>query len=161
MMKILSMSLVIALTAAISSFVWGQEGAESSQELSKHDQLRIAVQDICPVTGEKLGSMGSPVKTTVGDAKEEIFLCCAGCAKGKIDPQHWATIHANIAQAQGKCPISKKELPANDAKFTVANGEAIYACCPSCIKKIDSNPEAAQAQVDKYYAAYLQSQDRK
>lgn len=157
-MKTFAMSLLIALSTALSPVVWGQQSAQPSAKHSKHDQLRIAVQDICPVTGEKLGSMGDPVKVAIGEAKEEIFLCCAGCAKGKINPEHWATIHANIASAQGKCPIMKKDLPATGAKWTVAQGEIIYVCCPPCIKKINANPEAAVAQVDAYYTAYLQSQ---
>ncbi|QEG35809.1 hypothetical protein [Bythopirellula goksoeyrii] len=160
-MKKLTLMTVFVVAAGINHTTWGQESAQPSTEFSQHDQLRIAVQEICPVSGEKLGSMGSPVKVAIGEAQEEVFLCCAGCAKGKIDPQHWAAIHANIAKAQGKCPIMKKNLPATGAKWTVAQGEIIYVCCPPCIKKINANPEAAVAQVDAYYTAYLQTQNRR
>ena len=44
---------------------------------SSSDEELIAMQTVCPVTGKKLGSMGKPIKTTVGD--ETVFLCCAGC----------------------------------------------------------------------------------
>jgi Cu(I)/Ag(I) efflux system membrane fusion protein len=41
------------------------------------DEVLIARQKICPVTGAKLGSMGQPVKTKLGD--ETVFLCCEAC----------------------------------------------------------------------------------
>ncbi len=154
-MKKQTITLAILLMPAFGPFVWGEGSQQTPTNYSEHDQLRIAVQEICPVSGAKLDSMGDPVKVAIGEAKEEIFLCCAGCAKGKINPEHWATIHANIASAQGKCPIMKKDLP-KGAKWTVVDGELIYVCCPPCIKKINANPEAALSLVDTYYTAYLQ-----
>ncbi len=159
-MKPLTITLAILLMPVLCTIAWGKDSGQASAKYSEHDQLRIAVQEICPVTGAKLGSMGDPVKVAIGDAKEEIFLCCAGCAKGKINPEHWATIHANIASAQGKCPIMKKDLP-KGAKWTVVGGELIYVCCPPCIKKINANPEAAITQVDAYYTAYLQAKQQR
>ncbi len=41
------------------------------------DEALIAFQDTCPVTGKKLGSMGDPLKVSVGD--KPVFICCAGC----------------------------------------------------------------------------------
>lgn len=41
------------------------------------DESLIAFQKICPVTGQKLGSMGKPIKRTV--LGKTVFLCCAGC----------------------------------------------------------------------------------
>jgi hypothetical protein len=160
-MKSLITTTVFAVTMAVSPMVWGQVGPQTAEEQARHDQLRIAVQEICPVSGKKLGSMGHPVKVTVGESKEEVFLCCAGCAKGKINPEYWATIHANIARAQGKCPIMKREIPEKGAKWTVVQGEVIYVCCPPCLKKVAADPEAALAQVDTYYTAYLQSKNRR
>jgi Cu(I)/Ag(I) efflux system membrane fusion protein len=40
-------------------------------------QTCIDQQQICPVTGAALGSMGDPVPVQVGD--EIVYLCCAGC----------------------------------------------------------------------------------
>jgi hypothetical protein len=146
-----TMLLALGLTGQVAA-AYGAETPEEAQ--ARHDQLRIAVQGICPVSGQELGAMGPPVKVTVGEAKEEVFLCCQGCLKGKINPQHWATIHANIARAQGRCPIMKKELP-EGAKWTVVRGEVVYVCCPPCIKKIAANPDESLRQVDAYYTAYL------
>lgn len=46
-------------------------------ELSQDDRELAAAQKICPVSGEPLGSMGTPIKVTVGD--RSLFVCCSGC----------------------------------------------------------------------------------
>lgn len=128
----------------------GQPGQDRQQ--MTHDQLRIAVQKICPVTGGKLGSMGAPVKANIG--QEEVFLCCDGCLKEQVNKDHWATIHANFAKAQGRCPVMNKPLPENP-KWTIVEGQIVYVCCPGCEKKIEANPKAYLQKVDALYAASL------
>jgi len=115
---------------------------------SSHDAIKIAVQKICPVMGEPLGSMGTPIKVKIGE--EELFLCCEGCKTGKVDRNHWNTIHTNFAKAQGICPVMKKPLPAN-AKWTVVDGQIIYVCCPPCIDKIKADPEMYLKIRDRLY----------
>lgn len=141
------------------ALITGVVQTAAGQQLSNRDRLRIAVQDICPVSGAKLGTMGDPVKVTVGPAQEEVFLCCKGCLKRSINPEHWATIHANIAKAQGKCPVMDKDLPTTP-KWTVVEGEVVYVCCPGCIKKLTANPDGYLKQVDAYYMAYLNSKQQ-
>jgi len=130
----------------------GHGGSQTKQAAGQHDQLRIAVQEICPMTGEKLGSMGAPIKVKVG--QETVFLCCQGCLKDKINPQHWATIHANIAKAQRICPVMKKPLPGSP-KWTFVDGQIVYICCPGCDKKINADPNAYVRQIDELYTASL------
>jgi Cu(I)/Ag(I) efflux system membrane fusion protein len=51
-------------------------------ELPPADRAAAEKQRVCPVSGERLGLMGKPVKTTVKDSKgqdHEVFLCCPGC----------------------------------------------------------------------------------
>ncbi len=50
-------------------------------ELSKEDRAAAEKQKLCPVSGNLLGSMGTPCKVTVKD--QVVFLCCPGC-EGKI-----------------------------------------------------------------------------
>ena len=45
--------------------------------LSAQDQAAVRKQQVCPVSGEPLGSMGKPYKVTVDG--HEVFLCCQGC----------------------------------------------------------------------------------
>lgn len=127
----------------------------SAQEVSKHDQIHIAVQEICPVTGQKLGNHGAPLKVKIGE--EALFACCRACLQGKqVDPKHWATIHANFAKAQRICPIMKKELP-ESPKWTVVEGQIFYVCCPPCTDKIAADPQKFLQQLDDLYLATLQA----
>jgi hypothetical protein len=49
----------------------------NSSDLSPEDQRIVDVQKVCPVTGQRLGSMGTP-KRVVVDGRV-VFLCCDGC----------------------------------------------------------------------------------
>jgi hypothetical protein len=52
------------------------------------DKQLIEKQKTCPVTDQKLGSMGKPVKVVV--KKHTVFLCCAGCKKKLLaDPDKY------------------------------------------------------------------------
>ncbi len=46
-------------------------------ELSVEDRELAKKQRVCPVSGELLGAMGKPFKTTVKG--KTLFLCCEGC----------------------------------------------------------------------------------
>ena len=57
-------------------------------ELSPEDRAAAEKQELCPVSGEKLGSMGTPYKTVVKD--QTVFLCCDGCEENLIkDPDKY------------------------------------------------------------------------
>ena len=138
------------LTTAVTIIATTQmAGAE---EPSKRDQLKIQVQAICPVSGQKLGDHGAPIKAKIG--KEHVFLCCKACLKGKVNPKHWATIHANFAKAQRICPVMKHELP-KKPKWTIVEGQIVYICCPPCTKKIAADPKGYLTKIDELYAASL------
>jgi hypothetical protein len=46
-------------------------------ELSAEDREAAEHQGTCPVTGEPLGSMGTPIKVEVNG--KPVFICCEGC----------------------------------------------------------------------------------
>jgi len=52
-------------------------GMEGIAQLSATDQVAALRQRTCPVTQEPLGSMGKPIRVTVGG--QSIFVCCEGC----------------------------------------------------------------------------------
>ncbi len=59
--------------------------SEKPAALTAEDRALIAKQEVCPVTGAKLGSMGDPVKVVVKG--QTVFLCCAHCEDAiKKDP---------------------------------------------------------------------------
>jgi hypothetical protein len=45
--------------------------------LDRQDRLLAERQRICPVTGKRLGSMGTPARVLAAD--RVVFLCCSGC----------------------------------------------------------------------------------
>ena len=47
------------------------------EKLSAADQTAALAQKVCPVSGEKLGEMGTPIKVTVKG--RDVFLCCPSC----------------------------------------------------------------------------------
>jgi YHS domain-containing protein len=55
----------------------GEGMPEGLAKLSEADRTAALKQVVCPVTGEKLGSMGAPPKVVVNG--QDVFLCCAGC----------------------------------------------------------------------------------
>ena len=132
--------------------------SQTLAKLNEEDQLRAAVQQICPVSGNQLGLMGIPKKVRVGQI--DVFLCCEGCKEGKVSKEHWARIAQNIKSAQGKCPVMEKRLPSN-AKSTIVNGQLIFVCCPPCIKKIAASPEEHLAKINLYYQQATSPQDRR
>ena len=127
------------LNASYVSFV-------TAQRQSKSDQLHAEAQGICPVSGEQLGSRGAPIKVKVGE-REHAFLCCKGCVGKQIDAGHWKMAQANLATAQGTCPVMNQPVDAS-MKSTVVNGRRIFVCCPPCIAKIDADPATYVAQLD-------------
>jgi len=50
--------------------------------LDESDRAGIARQEVCAVTGGRLGSMGTPIKVLVGD--QPVYLCCKGCL-GRVE----------------------------------------------------------------------------
>lgn len=144
-MKKVTLFVVAALFAGIGQIAMAQHAGHMGPQRMTGDQARIAVQGICPVSGQKLGAHGTPVKAKIG--QEEVFLCCQGCFQGKIGTENWATIHANIARAQGKCPVMGNPLPENP-KWTIVNGRIVYVCCPPCVKKIEADPATYLQKVD-------------
>ncbi len=146
-MKIVVTLMAFALVGLMSS-------VGAAQELFEQDKVHIAVQETCPMTEQKIGAHGTPVKVKLGE--EEVFLCCKACLEQKVDPKHWATIHANFAKAQGICPIMKKELP-EKAKWTIVKGHIFYVCCPPCTDKIAADPETYVEQLTSLYRKSLEA----
>jgi YHS domain-containing protein len=57
----------------------GGDSAGAYEGLSAADRAQAKAQGTCPVSGEPLDSMGTPIKVIHGD--KTIFLCCKGCEK--------------------------------------------------------------------------------
>ena len=121
--------------------------------LTEGDLLQIAVQNICPVMGAQLGSMGTPIKVRIGS--QDSYLCCASCVGKEVNATHWKTIQTNIAKAQVNCPIMGMPVDAS-MESTVVDGRQIFVCCPPCIKKIQADTATAIAKVNHENGRYIQ-----
>ncbi|MBI1314310.1 hypothetical protein GC176_23695 [bacterium] len=54
-------------------------------KLSEEDRVSAEKQHMCPVSGEMLGTMGTPIKVTLKG--QDVWLCCDGCRdKAEADP---------------------------------------------------------------------------
>lgn len=126
--------------------------AQENGQPIKSDDLPIVAQRICPVSGGDLRAMGGPIKAKSGDMT--ILLCCKACLGKPVSKENWAKVTANLAAAQGRCPVMNRPLPKN-ATSTVANGRMIFVCCPPCTKKIQANPEKYLAAVDGMLREHL------
>jgi hypothetical protein len=152
--------VTLAITCLLAGQVFAQDQnhenhqAQNAQQgsLTDADKLQIAVQKICPVSGQELGLMGDPIKIKAGE--QTAFLCCKGCQGKQINAEHWKTIQARMAKAQGTCPIMEKEVDST-MKSTVVNGQQIFVCCPPCIPKIQADPQTSINKVNASYVKFV------
>lgn len=110
----------------------------------------------CPVSGAALDSKGEPV-VLIQDGRE-VKLCCAGCKpKFEADPASYiAKIDKQVIAQQEKfypvktCLISGSELGSmGDPINMVVNNRHVSLCCAGCVKKVEADPAAIIAKLDK------------
>lgn len=110
---------------------------------------------ICPISGAKLDSKGTPVDVVVGT--KLVRLCCGGC-KGALakDPAAAFTkvdnawIAAQIpTYPLTTCPISDEKLGSMGEPYDVLYGTTLVRlCCKSCKKTLDKDGPAIVAKVE-------------
>ncbi len=119
------------------------------------DEVAIARQQLCPVSGKKLGSMGRPIKSIVNG--KPVYVCCQGCTNAlKANPKKYlaklasftptplrATKADTAAIAHQKiCPVMDEKLGSMGTPWKVnVNGQDVFVCCKGCIKFIQKNPK--------------------
>jgi hypothetical protein len=99
----------------------------------------------CPVSGEKLGGMGEPVRIVVDGTL--VQLCCAKCTKQATSESAAMAMKvrdAAFAQQMAKyplktCVVTGKELGA-DAVNTMFGTTLVRTCCPKCVAAIEKEP---------------------
>ncbi len=65
--------ITFAAVALMAVTTLAQQSQQQKRSLTQADYLQIAVQKICPVSGEALGAMGDPIKETFGDELKEML----------------------------------------------------------------------------------------
>lgn len=106
-----------------------------------------AGEDVCIVSGEKLGSMGEPV--TIEHNGRTVRFCCKSCVKQfqENPDEYLKKLDEGIIKAQGKdyplktCVVTGNELPENGGKEIVVNDQLVRLCCGGCEAKVKADPE--------------------
>lgn len=153
MLKSLQIGLAVIVAAA-----WLCQSARADDKAAHEDELMIAAQKICPISGEALGEMGTPVKTKIGD--QTIFLCCKSCLGKEISKENREKLTANLIAAQAVCPVLGKPLP-KDAASVVVNNRQLFVCCKMCLPKIQADPDKYISKVDSLIEKNLHDQQEK
>lgn len=152
-MKLFHLMTVLAASLAFGAVSPARaddgHGKENEGNLSKRDKLVAKAQNICPVSGQKLGDHGAPIKARSGEM--DLFLCCQGCLGQKISRKNWTQVTRKLVSAQEICPVMNKPLP-KQPKWVVAKHRLVFVCCKGCIKKIEATPEKYLSIVYRQYA---------
>jgi hypothetical protein len=114
--------------------------------------------DTCPVSGQKLGSMGEPVVKEING--REVRFCCAGCA-----PRFEADAATYLKKVDEE--LVKQQLPyypletcvvmdvplTEDGKSIavdhVHNNRLVRLCCTSCLRKLTKSPDEFIKKLDE------------
>ena len=111
--------------------------------------------DTCPVSGEKLGGMGDPVK--VNYEGRDVSLCCAGCIKKfEAEPQKYLSrIDVKMIADQKDhypltiCAVAGGKLgEMGEPLNVVVNNRLVRLCCAGCEKKLRADPAQFIAKLD-------------
>jgi len=111
--------------------------------------------DTCPVSGQKLGSMGEPVVKNY-DGREVRFCCKACVGKFESDPAAWLVkVDAAIVAQQAAhypldtCAVSGEKLGSMGEPIDrVVGNRLVRLCCKGCDKGLEKDPAAALARLD-------------
>ncbi len=145
-------------TIAFVGFSFASETRKESTE-ERRDRLRIAVQEICPVSGKSLTDKSagktSPVKWTDPETKEVLYVCCKDCLQSKPDAKYLEKIRSNFAKAQSQCLVMTDNEVSEKSKHGIIAGHFVYVCCPPCVKKMTASPEKYLSKLDDLYEASL------
>lgn len=124
-------------------------------------QLPAYPLEVCPVSDEKLGSMGDPVDVVVDGRL--VRLCCAGCKKGvekskaeiiaKLDAAVIAEQKPMWPAALATCPVSGEAFVEAETIDYVHGTRYVKLCCAGCKKGVTKSADALFAKIDEAMAA--------
>jgi YHS domain-containing protein len=146
------MLLTIAGLVAVTGLAWS---AYAEEHETKTKQGDIYTLKTCPVSGEKLGSMGDPVVKKYDG--REVRLCCEGCvAKFEENKaEYWKKIDAAMIKQQKAryplktCVVSGQELGSmGEPVDKVYKNQLVRFCCAGCPKTFEKDPAKYTKKID-------------
>ncbi len=152
MKRTLKVPSFLLVAVAASAMATGAFAADPTVKL----KVRPDPLEVCPVSGEKLDSMGDAFVFAVGD--QEVQLCCKSCQKD-FDKDK-ATYLKKIEEAWTKvkryplktCISSDEALDPAEAVGLVYQGREFMFCCKSCIKDFKKEPAKFVKKFDEALA---------
>ncbi|MFQ5654488.1 MAG: hypothetical protein ACE5GW_07135 [Planctomycetota bacterium] len=151
-MKVSTGSIAL-LMAAFLLCAGGIAGAQTTKAKTSGDPYPLST---CPVSGEKLGSMGDPI--VFQHEGREIRFCCKGCVpKFKAEPGKYLErtdekiIRQQVAHYPlDTCMVSGEPL-AQDGKPVdrVVGNRLVRFCCKMCVKDFKKDPAKHLKTLDK------------
>ena len=154
MSRLLKSPLVVFALLIIAGYATRQDQKKETPA-ERRERLAVAVQAICPVSGEPLTDHASPVKMVNPETKEVLYVCCEHCLNEKPNPKHVETIRKNLAKAQGKCLVMSDNEISEKSKHEIVGGRFVNVCCPPCVKKLSTDSEKYLKALDERYEAAL------
>jgi hypothetical protein len=154
MFEQMSRWIILVVPITLVGFAIADDPKKESPE-QRRERLRIAVQAICPVSGESLAARGKSAKLIDPETKEILYVCCDNCLKSKPDTKNLETIRGNFAKAQGHCLVMTDNEVTGNSKHGIIDGHFVFVCCPPCVKKMTASPTKYLAKLDDLYEASL------
>ena len=143
--------MLLILAAAALAAAAAEEGAAP---VFKGDPYTL---DFCPVTGEKLGSMGDPLVKSYDEG--EVRFCCAGCPKQyEANPEEYAPkVKEALVKQQAPfypldtCLVTGEKLAGDMGQPIdyIYKNRLVRFCCKGCIEKFEKDPGQYIAALDK------------
>lgn len=133
-------------------------GAFDDKDKSKIDTLaNVYPLDTCPISGEKLGSMGEPVVKKYDE--REVRFCCASCVEDFESDKvaQWKKVDEQIVKQQlayypsDTCFVSGDKLGGDMGEPInyVWRNRLVRLCCKGCIKDLNAEPQKYITKLDE------------
>lgn len=140
------------------------DATKQTNEKAEAPKSDLYTLETCPVSGQKLGSMGDPVVKEIDG--REVRFCCAGCVEPfeKDKAKYFAEIDKKLIEQQmpyyplDTCVVMGDALTENGEDIAVNyvhNNRLVRFCCKMCVK--DFNKEQ-QKYLEKLDAAVIEKQ---
>lgn len=163
-MKSITTILAIISIAFIAAFASIAPADNRTDEKADADPkpltMNVYALDTCPVSGEKLGSMGDPVvkeyRTKFG--MREVRFCCDGCVEpfNKELEENIKEIDEKLIEQQKahyplkECIVSGRSLEESDTVFDIIyQGRLVRFCCPGCPSRFMADPDRYMVRLDE------------
>jgi len=127
-------------------------------KLSDEDRTLAEKQEICPVTKQPLGSMGTPPKVDVNG--EPVFICCKGCEKRLLDDpdKYLANLDNSAREEAADEELPQMDLPPIGAPEMVIEMELPDMQVPPEMETLEGDDDEAAAIAEAF--ANLSPADR-